>query len=1079
MGFKVTITETSNLPNLKSTGVAVTEYAGIGTKTTKVVVVDGTNIGFSQVTISTNEAKAAAAAAKVSEQNAAATLANAVQKTGAQTMAGPLVVDGKLTTKSQLEVIDSTGVYGQRLVNASGLNYVQAGKMDRDVADQKLMLSGWYGTPLSSLRFSLATGTHPQVSWGSSSYDILHRGNMPTPEEIKAMAIYDRPIGDDCNNAILPGNYGIFANTANTPYGTGPSGSTLLVTRWGNGASTQIFFSYTQDRVWVRRMYISVWQPWTEIYTSANKQPVGGMGLGVGDSPNALTVTGNVRDFNLIKTNGTFTIEGSWANGIDNTASATTHTGIVEVKQRAFDNLTIQKFSYWVTIAGFVEPREYTRIWINATEGWGPWVASGMWESVNTYRTGILRHNNSTNDDSVYPYVSYAKEKYRDGVAVGTPYTIGEVSFRVGTTNRYDPHSGDQLSRILGQATNTAIANEYEGSLFLASRRKAPDGSTGDSSTLRLSRDIGAEFTHAGKKVQIETGNVNAEKFVVTTSGYALQYSANTQQGIYFDNRTIVGGGSSGIVIRPNGTGTTSGETVFGSDGTILNSFVPTTGSHLTNKTYVDKTVAGSLSSIIPLKDADNLDDMKTAGFYSQILNAKALTSLNYPVQKAGNLQVMTTAGTIQIYYVYNSSEVWSRAQYGSTTIWTTWERNYNTAFKPTAADVGTMTTAQINTELGKKLNLSGGTLTGALIVANMKSAIKVDNQKSISFQDQSSTMFHLLSEGNNFKIKHGNNAENPLFDISSSTIAANTALYSRNALIVQDTSGTKWLGLETPAGANPYISVRAVNDTQNRIALTFTKGEILSNTDTIAANAFRVSSNGGLRFSPWADLSGRSWATGMDPATGDLGFHRYTNGVWIDQPFRFEGAGGGTLINTLTVYGNTNMGGSLNIDSGYLRLNKVGNNILEFHNPGTAAAMIYMQPSTGQMRFGTSNGSGGETFLRMAIETNGTVTCAALVQTSDRRLKTDIEELSNCLEKNSKLVPSTYHKDGFDEDVREVGLMAQDVQEVLPEAVIESAEGVLGVNYAGVTTLNTGAINELYKLVQELQEEIRILKSK
>ncbi|WP_273761682.1 pyocin knob domain-containing S74 family peptidase [Aeromonas hydrophila] len=1078
MAFKVEITELSNLPNLKSTGVAVTEYAGIGTKTTKVVVVDGTNIGFSQVTISTNEAKAAAAAAKVSEQNAAATLANAVQKTGAQTMAGPLVIDGKLTTKSQLEVIDSTGVYGQRFVNASGLNYLQAGKMDRDVADQKLMLSGWYGTPLSSLRFSLSNGTHPQVSWGSSSYDILHRGNMPTPEEIKAMAIYDRPTGDDCNNAILPGNYGIFANTANTPYGTGPSGSTLLVTRWGNGSSTQIFFTYTQDRVFVRRMYIGVWQDWFELYSTKNKQPVGGMGLGVGDSPNAITVTGGVRDFNLIKTTGVFTVDGNWSNGIDNTASATTHTGIVEVKQRAFDNLTHQKFTNWVTVAGFVEPREFTRIWINATEGWGPWIATGVWESVNTYRSGILRHNNSTNDDSVYPYVSYAKEKYRDGVAAGVPYTIGEVSFRVGTANRYDPHSGDQLSRILGQATNTATSGEYEGSLFLASRRKAPDGSIGDSSTLRLSRDIGAEFTHAGKKVQIETGNVNAEKFVVTTSGYALQYSANTQQGIYFDNRTIVGGGSSGIVIRPNGTGTTSGETVFGSDGTILNSFVPTTGSHLTNKTYVDKTISGSLSSIIPLKDADDLDNIKTAGFYSQVANAKATLANHYPVEKAGNLIVTTSAGTIQKYWVYNSSEVWSRAQYSSGA-WKPWYRDYNEEFKPTAADVGTMTTAQINTELGKKLNLSGGTMTGAIIVGNMKSAIKVDNQKSMSFQDQSSTMYHLLSEGNNFKIKHGNNAENPLFDISSSSIAANTPMYSRNAMIVQDTAGTKWLGLEIPAGANPYISVRAVNDTQNRIALTFTKGEILSNTDTVAAIAFRVSSNGGLKFSPDANLSGRTWATGMDPATGDLGFHRYTNGVWIDQPFRFEGAGGGTLINTLTVYGNTNIGGSLNIDSGYLRLNKVGNNILEFHNPGTTAAMIYMQPSTGQMRFGTSNGSGGETFLRMAIETNGTVTCTALVQTSDRRLKTDIEELSDCLEKNSKLVPSTYHKDGFDDNVREVGLMAQDVQEVLPEAVIESSEGVLGVNYAGVTTLNTGAINELYKLVQELQEEIRILKSK
>lgn len=1077
MGFKVTITETSNLPNLKSTGVAVTEYAGIGTKTTKVVVVDGTNIGFSQVTISTNEAKAAAAAAKVSEQNAAATLANAVQKTGAQTMAGPLVVDGKLTTKSQLEVIDSTGVYGQRLVNASGLNYVQAGKMDRDVADQKLMLSGWYGTPLSSLRFSLATGTQPQVSWGSSSYDILHRGNMPTPEEIKAMAIYDRPTGDDCNNAILPGNYGIFANTANTPYGTGPSGSTLLVTRWGNGASTQIFFSYTQDRVFVRRMYISVWQPWTEIYTSANKQPVGGMGLGVGDSPNALTVTGNVRDFNLIKTNGTFTIEGSWANGIDNTASATAHTGIVEVKQRAFDNLTIQKFSYWVTIAGFVEPREYTRIWINATEGWGPWVASGMWESVNTYRTGILRHNNSTNDDSVYPYVSYAKEKYRDGVAVGTPYTIGEVSFRVGTTNRYDPHSGDQLSRILGQATNTSTAGEYDGSLFLASRLRRTDGTQADSSTIRISRDVGSEFTHGGKKVQIENGNVNAEKFIVTSSGYALQYSGNANQGIYLDNRTIVGGGSSGVVIRPNGSGTTTGETVFGSDGTILNNQVPTTGSHLTNKTYVDKTVAGSLSSIIPLKDADDLDNMKTAGFYSQVANAKATLANHYPVEKAGNLIVTTSAGTIQKYWVYNSSEVWSRAQYSSGA-WKPWYRDYNEEFKPTAADV-------------KALSLTGGILSGTLTVPSMKNAIKADNGASISFQDGANARFHILTEGNTFKLKHGDNAENQLLHVSPTVMELQTQLNARTAMFVSSADGSHVFGMgaQESNGINPYVYVRRTGDTANIRVLTFEQGEIIANQDRIAAPTFRVINNAGLQFSPNSNRSGVTWGMGMDLSTGNLGIHKYQDGVWNIQPLMIGSNGvvnmstgfnatNGTLSGALNVNGNIEVGGSVGVNSGYASIISNSNNRLEFHRPGFYATMIYMN-TAGQLRFTSSNGAGGETVLRATLDSAGVFTCAALVQTSDRRLKTDIEELSNCLEKNSKLVPSTYHKEGFDEDVREAGLMAQDVQEVLPEAVIEGDEGILGVNYAGVTTLNTGAINELYKLVQELQEEIRILKSK
>lgn len=592
----------------------------------------------------------------------------------------PYSIDvNRIKSNSQIEIYDPTGVYAQRLVTANGITYLQGGKADRDITDQRMMLSGWYGTPLSDFRISMAAGTQPKVRIeGASTYDILHRGNMPTPEDIKAMAIYDRPIDDDCDKAIMPGNYGIFANTKNTPVGTGPSGSTLLVTKWGNGSNAQIFFSYTENRVWVRRQYISVWQPWAEMYTSLNKQPVGGMGLGVGDgTANATTVTGGVRDFNLIKTTGTFTVEGNWANGVDNTATATAHVGVVEVKQRAFDNLTIQKYSNWVTVGGSVEPREFTRIWINAVEGWQPWFSTGLWESVNTYRTGILRHNNSTNDDSVYPYVSYTKERYRDGVAAGVPYTIGEISFRAGSTNRYDPHSGDQLSRIIGQATNTSTTGEYEGTLFLASRyRRGSDGAQADTSTLRISRDVGAEFTHAGKKVGINTGVVTADKFMTSTSGYVLQHATNTQQGIYFDNRTILGGGSSGIVIRPNGSGTPTGETVFGSDGTILNNQVPTTGSHLTNKTYVDKTISGSLSSIIGLKDADDLDNIKTAGFYSQSANIKATTANHYPVGKAGNLQVMTSAGTIQVYYVYNSSEVWSRAQY-STSAWTKWERNY------------------------------------------------------------------------------------------------------------------------------------------------------------------------------------------------------------------------------------------------------------------------------------------------------------------------------------------------------------------------------------------------------------------
>uniref|UniRef100_A0AB39TZC8 Hinge connector of long tail fiber distal connector n=1 Tax=Aeromonas phage vB_AdhaM_G2 TaxID=3238786 RepID=A0AB39TZC8_9CAUD len=1079
----------------------------------------------------------------------------AVNRDG-DTMTGNLMVNGqveanRIKSNGQVEVYDSaTNTYAQRLVASGSLLYFQGGKVDRDVTDQRIAFSGWYGTPLTQVRFNMAAGVNPQVSYGNTNYDIFHKGNLPSAEEVKAMAVYDRPPEDDCDKAIIPGNYGVFANTKNTPVagGIGPSGSTLLVTRWGNGANAQIFFSYTENRVWVRRQYIGVWQPWAEMYTSLNKQPVGGMGLGVGDSPNAITVTGGVRDFNLIKTNGVFTVDGNWSNGTDNTTTATAHTGIVEVKQRSIDNLTIQKFSNWVTVGGFVEPREFTRVWINAVEGWQPWLPSGVWEQVNTYRTGILRHNNSTNDDSVYPYVSYTKEKYRDGVAVGIPYTIGEISFRAGSTNRYDPHTGDQLSRIIGQATNTSTSGEYEGTLFLASRyRRGSDGSTADTSTLRISRDVGAEFTHAGKKVQIENGNVNAEKFIATTSGYALQYSGNASQGIYLDNRTIIGGGSSGVVVRPNGSGTVTGETVFNPNGTISNNQAPTLAMHLTNKAYVDGVALGGFSSIITLRDTDNLNDIKTAGIYSQVANAKALTSLNYPVEKAGNLIVTTSAGVIQKYWVYNSSEVWSRAQY-NTGAWKPWYRDYNEEFKPTsadvgalsltggtvtgdvrfnsgnttrltlgsgsdyyierspsgltlasgtinpkvrvnntdydiyhvgnkpsAADVGTLTTAQINTELNKKLNLSGGimtgairwdatdeyinaasnniylaaktgtvylesknnpmvrigsndytiyhtgnkptagdfnaytktetdnllntklnlsggTLTGTVTTATIKNAVMINNGASISFQDGSNARFHILAEGNTFKLKHGNSGENQIIQVSTTVTELQNQLSARTAMFVSGADGTRVFGLgaQESSGINPYIYVRRSGDTANIRVMTFNDGEIIANQDRIAAPSFRVINNAGLIFTPFENKQGLSWGMGMDLSNGNLGIHRYQDGVWNLQPFMIGSNGvvtmstgfnttSGTMSGSLSVNGNIEVGGSVGVNSGYASIISNNNNRLEFHRPGFWATMIYMN-TDGQLRFTSSNGAGGETKLRMSIDNNGNTGIAGSV---------------------------------------------------------------------------------------------------
>ena len=680
---------------------------------------------------------------------------NVVNKDG-DTMTGNLVTsggfyaDGLISSKIQVIAQDTTNTYSTRMTVSGSAGYFQAGKTDRDVADQKLILSGWLGTPLTMSKFSMANGVNPQVAWGSTNHDILHRGNMPTVADISAMGRYSRPDGDDCNNAIAPGNYGIGGFTTNTPVGSGPSGSTLLVLTWETGTTSvsQMFISYTQDRVWIRKRYTGVWQPWFELYSSASKQPVGGAGTGVDDNPNAITVTGGVRDFNLVKTNGIFTTDGSWLNGTTNVATGVTHNGILEVKQRSFDNLTIQKFTQITNNYGVTIENVTSRAWNNSTDGWSPWVKDGMWENVSMYRSGILRLNN-TGDDSVYPYVSYTKEKYRDTVAVGTGYTIGEIGFRVNPTNRYDPHNADLLGRIHGQVFNTETANEYDGGLFLASRLRKTDNTTADSSTISINRLVGAEFTHAAKKVNISAGVVTAENFLQSTAQSNLVNSSTRKD--YVDGEiakqvakagdTMTGvlkvsaeiqslsnhsyrqvAGNYGTFWRTDGTNHYLMITNSGDQYGTYNSLRPIRTELATGKIYLgtDSFVLNDTQKIFHDKYAPRLithvyndvgSDLNT------IVSAGNVSFDRFSTQAANRPTVANSANTIlNVSGVAESSsssyghqlafssdgKMYNR--YNDNVSWSGWGQVYTTIYRPTPAEVGAV-------------NKTGDTMTGNLTV--------------------------------------------------------------------------------------------------------------------------------------------------------------------------------------------------------------------------------------------------------------------------------------------------------------------------------------------------------------------------
>ncbi|MBJ9129407.1 tail fiber domain-containing protein [Citrobacter freundii] len=122
----------------------------------------------------------------------------------------------------------------------------------------------------------------------------------------------------------------------------------------------------------------------------------------------------------------------------------------------------------------------------------------------------------------------------------------------------------------------------------------------------------------------------------------------------------------------------------------------------------------------------------------------------------------------------------------------------------------------------------------------------------------------------------------------------------------------------------------------------------------------------------------------------------------------------------------------------------------------------------------------------------DGVATGQQWVSTSDIRLKSNIEPIKGALDKLKLITGYTYDKkNNLSENPEEVfttheaGLIAQEVQEVLPEAVVETSEDkLLAVNSYAVQALQINAINELNEkvetqavLIEDQQSQIDELK--
>ena len=113
-----------------------------------------------------------------------------------------------------------------------------------------------------------------------------------------------------------------------------------------------------------------------------------------------------------------------------------------------------------------------------------------------------------------------------------------------------------------------------------------------------------------------------------------------------------------------------------------------------------------------------------------------------------------------------------------------------------------------------------------------------------------------------------------------------------------------------------------------------------------------------------------------------------------------------------------------------------------------------------------------------MSLTTGGILTVASSITAggditafSDIRVKENIEDLEGSLDKVTQLRGVSYNR--IDAEERSIGVIAQEIQEVLPEVVREGQDGMLSVAYGNITAVLIEAIKEQQDIISQLEERI------
>ena len=150
-------------------------------------------------------------------------------------------------------------------------------------------------------------------------------------------------------------------------------------------------------------------------------------------------------------------------------------------------------------------------------------------------------------------------------------------------------------------------------------------------------------------------------------------------------------------------------------------------------------------------------------------------------------------------------------------------------------------------------------------------------------------------------------------------------------------------------------------------------------------------------------------------------------------------------------------------------------------HIDWTAASAGTIDPSnyvnTGNTTYTAGNGLTltGTEFTMSGAYTGDFTASGDVTAYSDKRLKRNIETISNPVDIVNCLRGVNFEKDGR----HSTGVIAQEVEEFLPEVVHTDAEGMKSVAYGNISGLLIEAIKEQQQTIENLQKQITDLQNK